>query len=200
MAQTIPAPQTYDAERVRTQLGPTLHDHWRLFMFEGVALVALGAAAIAVPPLASFAVTVFLGWLFLVGGTVGLVATFSMRPMRGFWWSLLSSALALTTGAILLWWPLRGVMSLTLVLAIYFMADGISSIMLALDHRHEASPSWGWLVASGVVDWILAAFILAGWPQTGAWVIGLFVGIDLVFAGAALVMVAWQARKAATHS
>jgi uncharacterized membrane protein HdeD (DUF308 family) len=197
MVESIHTPQAFDVDRMRTTLKEALHDHWKLFLFEGIALIALGAAAVAVPPLASLAVTVFVGWLLLVGGGIGLVAALYGHAMKGFWWALLSSALALAAGAILLWLPLRGILTLTLVLAAYFIADGVASIMLAIEHRHDESRAWGWLVASGIVDFILAGVIISGWPGTAAWVIGLIVGVDLMFAGWALVMIALRSRKAA---
>lgn len=197
MAHSIQAPQALDTDRLRAKLSKAMHDHWRLFLIEGVVLIALGAAAVVVPPVASVAVTIFVGWLSLVGGGVGLVTTLTAKHAPGFWYSLLSAVLALAVGAVLLWWPLRGVLTLTLVMAAYFFADGIASNMLALEHRRDNTRSWGWLIASGGVDLVLAGLIITDWPGTAAWAIGLIVGIDLMLGGAALVMVTLGARTAA---
>ena len=174
----------------------SIRRHWVLFLIEGLMLVAFGAIAIIVPGAAALAVTVLLGWLFLLSGVFGLITTFWMRRMPGFWWALLSALLAIATGAALLWWPFGGVLSLTLGLAIFFLIEGAVSIMYALDHRREFSGRWGWMLASGVVDIVLALLILAGFPGTATWAIGLLVGINMLMGGVALVAMALHARTA----
>ena len=174
----------------------SIRRHWVLFLVEGLMLIAFGAIAIIVPGAAALAVTVLLGWLFLLSGILGLVTTIWMRQLPGFWWSLLSALLAIATGAALLWWPFCGVLSLTLGLAIFFLIEGAVSIMYALDHRREFSGRWGWMLASGVVDIVLALLILAGFPGTATWAIGLLVGINMLMGGVALVAMALHARAA----
>ena len=93
------------AERV----AQSIRDHWVLFLVEGIVLVVLGVLAIVVPPIATLAVTILIGWLFLISGIVGLVTTFMARHAPGFWWSLLSAVLAIAAGVVLLVWPLSGV-------------------------------------------------------------------------------------------
>src|SRR5262249_35210460 len=94
----------------------SIHDHWALFLTEGVLLVIFGAAVIVVPPFATLAVTIFLGWLFLISGISGFVITLMERQAAGFWWALLSAILAIVVGGLLLWKPLEGIVSLTIVL------------------------------------------------------------------------------------
>jgi uncharacterized membrane protein HdeD (DUF308 family) len=171
----------------------SLRDHWVLFLVEGIVLVVLGLAAIMLPVVATLAVAIFLGWLFLISGIVGLITTFMMRNAPGFWWSLLSAVLALGAGLILLAWPVSGAVSLTLVLIVFFVIEGVASIMLALEHR--TAGRWGWLLASGIVDLILAALILAGLPGTAAWALGLLVGINMLFGGASMIGMALHARS-----
>jgi len=172
----------------------SIRRHWVLFLVEGLLLIAFGAIAIIVPGAAALAVTVLLGWLFLLSGILGLVTTIWMRQLPGFWWALLSAMLAIATGAALLWWPFGGVLSLTLGLAIFFLIEGAVSIMYALDHRREFSGRWGWMLVSGVVDIVLALLILVGFPGTAAWAIGLLVGINMLMGGIALVAMALHAR------
>ena len=174
-----------------------LHEHWVLFVVEGVVLLVLGATAVVLPPIATLAVTILFGWLFLVSGIVGLVTTFWMRHAPGFWWSLLSAALGIIVGAMLLASPVTGALSLTLVLIAFFLIEGAVSIMFALEHKRELSGQWGWMLASGVVDLVLSVMIFAGLPSTAAWAIGLLVGINMVFGGSALIAMALHARKAA---
>jgi uncharacterized membrane protein HdeD (DUF308 family) len=182
------------AELQRAALA-SLHEHWKFYLIEGIILVALGAAAVAVPQIATAAVTILLGWLFLISGIVGLFTTFWMRGVPGFWWSLLSAVLALVVGVMLGAWPLQGAVSLTLVLIAFFFVEGVASIMFALEHRRELPGAWGWMFASGVVDLILGGVIVAGLPGAAQWALGLLVGINMLFGGAALIAMALQARN-----
>ena len=184
-----------DIDRLEREVARSIHAHWKLFMIEGVVLLVLGLAAIVVPPIASLAVAIFLGWLFLVSGMVGLLTTYWMRHAPGFWWSLLSAVLALVVGVVLIGWPISGVLSLTLVLITFFLIEGAASIMYALEHRRQLPDRWGWMLASGIVDLVLAALIFIGLPATAAWAIGLLVGINMVFGGVALIAMAMTARR-----
>ena len=174
-----------------------LREHWVLFLVEGIVLLALGAIAVVLPPIATFAVTILLGWLFLVSGIVGIVTTIWMRHAPGFWWSLLSAVLGIVVGAMLLASPLVGAFSLTLVLITFFIIEGAASIMFAFDHRRELSGQWGWMLMSGIIDLALALMIFAGLPSTAAWAVGLLVGINMIFGGAAMIVMALHARKTA---
>jgi uncharacterized membrane protein HdeD (DUF308 family) len=178
-------------------LKKAMHDHWGLFLAEGIILVLLGFAAIVVPPIAGLAATLFLGWLFLIAGVVGLVATLRAQRAPGFGWALLSAILAVIAGIVLLWNPLQGLATLTLVLTAFFIADGILMIILAIAHRRELTGRWEWMIINGLVDLILAAIIISGFPGTLVWAFGLIVGIDLLFGGASLIAVALAARKEA---
>ena len=173
----------------------SLHDHWRAFLIEGIILVVLGLAAIALPPIAGLATTVVLGWLFLFGGIVGLIATFNQRNSPGFWWALLSAAVAVLAGGVLLANPLQGVTTLTVVLIAFFLVDGVLIIVLAFEHRRELTGRWEWMMLGGVMDLVLAGIIIAGLPGTLAWALGLLVGIDLVFGGMSLIAMALSARN-----
>ena len=185
-----------DVARLQSQMREAVKANWKAFLIEGIVLVILGMAAIAIPLLASIAVTIFLGWLFLISGAVGLYLTFTTREMPGFWWSLLSAVLELAADIILIVLPVAGTLTLTLVVSAYFIAEGITTIMYALAHRKELSGRWGWLLMSGIVDLVVAALIIAGLPGSAAWAIGLLVGINLVFGGTSLIGMALAARKA----
>jgi uncharacterized membrane protein HdeD (DUF308 family) len=183
-------------EQVQTAMVTSLREHWRLFLVEGIILVVLGLAAIVVPPIATLAVELVFGWLFLISGIVGAITTFMMRQAPGFWWSLVSAILAIAVGVMLLLWPLSGVLTLTLVLVAFFIIEGIASIMFALEHKRELSGRWGWMLASGIIDLILAGVIIAGLPVTAVWALGLLVGINMVLGGTALIGMALHAREA----
>src|SRR5271154_1670771 len=184
-----------DIERMQSAIATSLGEHWRLFLFEGIVLLLLGFAAIAIPPLATFAVEILIGWLLLARGIIGMITTFRMRKAPGFWWSLLSAVVGVIAGVVLLAWPVSGVVSLTLVLTVFLFLEGFASIMMALEHRHGFAARWAMLLLSGIVDIILAGIILAGLPGTAAWAIGFLVGINLIFGGTALISMALHARS-----
>jgi uncharacterized membrane protein HdeD (DUF308 family) len=197
MAASVHPAQPFDAESLRIKFLNTVHDYWLLFLIEGVVLITLGFVAVVAAPLASLAVTIFIGWLFLIGGAVSFVATLLGHRLPGFLWSFLSAAIAIIAGSVLIWWPLRGVLSLTLVLSAFFIIDGIVSIMYSIEYRRHSSNSWGWIMASGIVDLLLAGLIISGLPGSAAWAIGLVVGINFMFGGSSLVVMALRARKTA---
>ena len=183
---------------VATAFGKSIGAHWRLFLAEGIILVALGVLAVAAPFVAGVAATLFIGWLFLFAGVSGLIFSYQCRSAPGFWWALLSSAVALLAGLSLLFNPLVGLFSLTFVLIAYFLVDGVLTIMLGLDHRRDLSDGWQWIVVSGVIDLILAAILISGLPGSALWALGLLVGIDLIFGGISIISVALAARKTAS--
>jgi uncharacterized membrane protein HdeD (DUF308 family) len=186
-----------DTERLERQFASALHENWYLLLIEGVILVLLGAAAIVISPqIATLAVVILFSWLFLISGVVGLITTFMMRQAPGFWWSLFSAILAIGAGIVLIGWPASGAQSLTLLLIFFFILEGVATIMYALDHRRELSGRWGLLLMSGIVDLILAAILLAGFPGTAQWALGLLVGINMLFGGAALIGLALHAKNA----
>jgi uncharacterized membrane protein HdeD (DUF308 family) len=184
--------QSFDT--ARDAVTRIVRDHWRLFLIEGIILVVLGLLAVAVPMVASLAVTILFGWLFLISGIVGLITTFVMGQAPGFWWSLLSGVLGVVVGGWLLVEPVQGLVSLTYLLIAFFIVEGIATIMFALEHRAALSGRWAWMLVSGVVDLFLAAVILAGLPGTVAWALGLIVGINMVFGGASMIGMALAAH------
>src|ERR1700748_3019301 len=183
-----------DISNLQSHVSAAVREHWKAFLFEGILLVILGLAAIIVPPLASLAVTIFLGWLFLISGIAGLVLTFWARQLPGFWWSLISALLAIAAGFVLLTRPVQGTLTLTIVVGVYFVAEGVATIMYALEHRRELSQRWSWLLVAGLRDSIIAAIIISGLPGSALWAIGLLVGINLLFGGATLIGVALAAH------
>jgi uncharacterized membrane protein HdeD (DUF308 family) len=189
--------------------GPTansIHDHWVLFLAEGVVLIALGLVAITVPSIAASYVSVALGWVFLGSGVVGLATAFWARQAPGFWWSLVSALLAILVGVVLivnephelygglLVWPFETTSPLRLILVLFFLVEGGASIMFAIEHRRHFSGRWAWMLASGGVDIVLASIIIFDLPGTSAWTMGLLVGINMILGGSALLAMGLHAR------
>ena len=193
----LPQDAPLNVTALQSRMIAAVRTHAKAFLVEGILLALLGLGAIVIPPLASLAVTIFLGWIFLVSGIAGLVLTFWARQMPGFWWSLISAVLAIGTGIILLLRPVQGTLTLTIVVGAYFLAEGVATIMYALEHRRELSGRWSWMLVAGLMDIVISFFIIAGLPGSALWAIGLLVGINLLIGGTALVGMALAARNGA---
>ena len=168
---------------VRTALG----ERWKWFVFQGIVMLALGCLAVAEPVIASVAADIYIGWLFLFSGLLGLVTMFSARDASAFFWILLTSALSLAVGILLIWKPDEGAVSLTLVLTAFFIAEGAFQVGTSISYRDVLPGSWGSLLASGITDLVLAGLIIYFWgliidfwPQSASWTLGLIVGTNLI--------------------
>jgi uncharacterized membrane protein HdeD (DUF308 family) len=182
---------------MRRAVGNALAAHWRLFLFQGVVMVVLGVLAVCVPMAATLAVDIYVGWLLLISGVFGLVALISTHHVHAFVWSLITAALSIGVGVLLIMKPLEGALSLTLVLTAFFIMEGVFQTAVAIASRHVMNRTWGWMLLSGIADLVLAAVIIAGWPGTAIWALGLLVGINLLTSGIALVMASLHGRDMA---
>ena len=183
-----------DLDALRRRMADAIKAHWKMFLLQGVVLIVLGLLAVALPQIATLAIEVLIGWLFLIGGVVRTIAILRGRNVPGYGWSLLVAVLAAIFGIVLLLHPLAGVLTLTTVLVIFFVIEGVAAIAIALEFRRTLG-NWVWVLLSGIVDLVLAYLIFAGWPSTATWAIGLLVGINMLFFGLSLVMTALAARS-----
>ncbi len=168
------------------------------FLIYGILLAITGALAIITPEIATLAAEIFLGWLLLISGAVGIFAVFSAGTSApGFGWNLLTAALYLLAGVALLWSPIAGILTITLFLTAYLLASGIMQVIAALGYRNSMPGIWGWVLASGLIDIVLAVLIFSGLPGTAVWVLGLLVGLNLLTTGISLIIAAMHARRAA---
>jgi uncharacterized membrane protein HdeD (DUF308 family) len=185
----------HDVEQAVTK---SLRAHWLLYMIEGTLLVVMGTLAIAIPPLAMVAITILLGWVFLISGVIGLFSTLWLREGPGFGSSLLSAILGIVVGIALFVMPVEGAFAITVMLVAFFVIEGAASILFALEHRRSLSGKWEWMLASGVIDLLLGALIVIYFGSSTAWVIaGVLVGINMLMGGVALILMAQHARKEA---
>lgn len=186
-------------------MDPTLHDmrravanafaaHWKLFMFQGAVMVVLGVLAICAPVAASIAVAIYVGWLLLISGIIGLIAIVSTHHVHAFLWSLITAALSVLIGVLLVLMPVQGAISLTIVLTAFFIAEGVFQTTVAIASRHVLAGTWVWMLLSGIADLVLAAIIIEGWPGTAVWALGLLVGVNLLTSGWAVVVAAFGGR------
>jgi uncharacterized membrane protein HdeD (DUF308 family) len=172
-----------------------LRENWKWFVFQGIVMLILGCLAVAEPVIASVAVDIYIGWLFMFSGVLGLVAMFSARDASAFFWMLLTSALSLAVGILLIWKPDEGTVSLTLVLTAFFIAEGVFQAGASISYRDVLPDSWRWQLASGIADIVLAGLIIYFWPQSASWTLGLIVGVNLITTGLAILMTAIEVSK-----
>jgi uncharacterized membrane protein HdeD (DUF308 family) len=144
-------------------------------------------AAIVYSVIATLVSVIFLAWLLIFAGVLEGAYAIRHRERGHLVLYLLEALLAIVVGGLLLQSPVRGAITLTLLLAAYFVISGVFRIVGALALR---LPHWGWLLVSGVINLGLGIIVWGGWPVTGLWVLGLFIGINLLFNGWARVMLA----------
>ena len=185
-------PTPADVQRAVTE---TMQTYWVLFLIHGVIMMVLGVLAVIWPQISTVAADIYIGWVFLLSGIVGLVTMFWAPSTPAFLWSLLTAALTLIVGVLLLWHPVVVVVSLTLALIAFFIVEGIFQIAAAIRYRDAFPDSWGWMVMSGIADLLLAGLIISGWPGTASWALGLIVGVNLISSGLAITMAALTGRS-----
>src|SRR4029077_18080431 len=114
-----------DITRLQQAVTQTMAEHWKMFLTEGILLVCRGVLPILTPPIATLAVTILVGWLFLISGVMGLIMTFMTRGAPGFWWSLISAIIGIAAGLVLLIRPAEGTLTLTVLLVAFFVIEGV---------------------------------------------------------------------------
>ena len=182
-----------DAARVmREAMRETVRRHSLWYLVQAGVMILAGILALVYPVLSSFAVVLFLGWLLIISGIVQGISLFDARNVPNFWLQLVSVALSVIVGVLLIRHRGEGLLVLTLLLLVYFMVEGISKVIFALTIR--PFPNWGWVFASGVVGILVAFYLWASFPLTAIWLLGVLLGIQLICEGAALGYLAWKVR------
>ncbi|MFD0987696.1 HdeD family acid-resistance protein [Methyloligella solikamskensis] len=172
----------------------TISENRTWFFILGIILIVLGGVAIAFPFLTTIATKIFLGWLFLIGGIVQIIHAFSTKGWSEFFLNLLMGVLFLIAGAWLAFFPLTGIVTLTIFLAAMFAAQGVIEIVMAV--RMRPHDGWGWMLFAGIVALAVGLMIMLNLPTSAAWAIGLLVGINLLMTGWAYVLLPMMAGRA----
>ena len=170
-----------------------IKEHRKFFIFEGILFIILGFLAIVLPGAMTLGVELFLGWLLLLGGIIQGVRAFSAYRVPGFFASLFGALVSVIVGVLLLVYPLSGILTLTLLLTLFFFIEGIAKIIFAFSMKPNTN--WGTLLISGILSLALAFIIWSGWPGTAIWAIGLLVGINMLFSGCAMTYLGWNAKN-----
>jgi uncharacterized membrane protein HdeD (DUF308 family) len=188
---TSPSPDPTDLPAKELE---TLRKYSLLMLVVGIGLIIVGMAAISSSFIATLATVIFIGSFLLVGGIMEVLNAFWAHGWRGFWIHLLAGIVYLVLGLFMVRRPEKGAEFFTLMIAAALIVGGLFRIITALSHRFH---SWFWVLLNGVVTLVLGILIWQEWPDSAFWVIGLFVGIDMVFAGMSWVMTALTVRGAA---
>jgi uncharacterized membrane protein HdeD (DUF308 family) len=178
-------------QAIEVQIPHEVVQYWGWFLVFGIGLLVLGIAAVVRSVLATVATMLFFGWLLVLASGIEIAQAVLVGHWAGFFHHLLAAILFGVVGLILVTRPVISAEALTIFMALFFLIGGlfqfIASIAVAL-------PGWGWQAADGIITFILGALVLAQWPVSGLWVIGLFVGIDLIFYGAGWIAIALGLR------
>lgn len=175
----------------------SLSKNWGWVLASGIAFVLLGVLALVFSVLTTLASVFVLGWLLAFAGIFEAVHAFKMTRWSGFLLELLAAILYVVVGVLMIVRPAAGALSLTLLIGAFFLVSGIFRTAAAATIR---PPRWGWFLMSGLVTLSLGLLIVAEWPTSGLWIIGMFVGIDLVFNGTWLIMLASGVRESARRT
>jgi uncharacterized membrane protein HdeD (DUF308 family) len=159
----------------------------------GVLLVILGVVAIGSPFLAAVAVSLVVAWLILLAGVVHVMLAIRAHGAGSMIWKLLVGLAYLFFGAYLLMHPALGVASLTLLLAVLFLIEGILDIVLFFSLRSLGGSLW--LLVDGIITLLLGLMIYVRWPSSSAWALGTLVGVSMIVSGVARVMLSLTLRQ-----
>ena len=165
---------------------------WLWLVVLGIALIVLGTILLGSPVIATLATVTTLGVLILLGGAMEVVGAFWCQEWSGFFLALLSGILGVVVGLMLLANPIQGGITLTILLASFLFVGGIFKAVAALAHRFGG---WGWLLLSGVVDVVLGVMIWRELPMSGLTIIGVLVGISIIFRGVSWLMVGFALKR-----
>jgi len=182
------------SEVFRHAMRDTIRKHSLWYMIEGAILVIAGVLAIMYPFFSSVAVIVMLGWLLILSGVAQGISLIGAKQAPHFWLQVISVILSVLIGFLFLRDPAQSLLTVTLLLLVFFLMEGVSKIIFALTIR--PLPNWGWVLASGVLSVALAGILWGDLPVTAIWLIGLMLGIQLIGTGAAIGFLAWRIRHA----
>ncbi len=183
-----------NSAEVRADLKAELEEvkqYWGWVLGLGICLMGLGVVACIAAELTTLTSVVFLGWMLLIAGVVQIAHAFSFRIGKGFIATMLSGVLYAVAGFLLASRPGLGAVSITMMLSAFFLAAGVGRAVYAAVERYRG---WGWSLFSGVLTTIMGLFVWGALPEAALWVLGTFVGVEMIFSGWAIAMLAGAAR------
>jgi len=181
------------AQVMREEMRRTVKRYSLWYLVQGGLMILAGILALVYPAISSVAVVFFIGWLLIFSGIFQGISLIGARHVPHFWLQLISVALFIVVGALFLRSPGESLLTLTLLLIVFFLIEGISKVIFALTIR--PFPNCGWVLVSGIIGILLAFYLWASIPVSAAWLLGVLLGIELICEGAAISHLAWQVRK-----
>ncbi len=181
------------AEVMRSAMRDVIKRHSLWYLLQGGLMVLTGIVAFLFPVFSSVAVVLMLGWLLIISGIFQAISLIGATNVPHFWLQLISVVLSVVIGILFLRNPGQGLLTLTLLLIVFFMVGGMAKVIFALTIR--PFPNWGWVLASGAIGVLLSIYLWSSLPVTAAWLLGLLVGIQLISEGSAQAYMAWHVRK-----
>jgi len=179
------------AQQASTQVPAEIIHNWGWFLLFGIGLLILGIVAIVRSVAATVVSMLFFGWLLLIGAGIEIVQTIMAGRETGMFQHLAAAVLFGVVGLLMVWRPVASAEILTLLMGAFFLVTGLFQIVAPV---MSSLPEWGWHTINGIITVLLGFLVLAQWPVSGLWVIGMFVGIDLFFYGIAWIAVALHLR------
>ncbi len=180
------------AEVMRNAMREAVRRHSIWYLVQSALMILAGILALVYPVVSSVAVVVLLGWLLIISGVAQGISLIGARNVPHFWLQLVSVVLSVIVGVLFLRHPGESLLTITLLLIVFLLVEGISKLIFALTIR--PFPNWGWVFASGIVGILLAFYLWSTLPVTALWLLGLMLGIQLICEGAALGYLAWMVR------
>jgi uncharacterized membrane protein HdeD (DUF308 family) len=180
-----------DIQTLQVQIPHEMNQYWGWFLAFGIGLLVLGIGAVVRSVAATVVSMVFFGWLLVLASGIEIAQAVLVGHWVGFFHHLLAAILFGVTGIIMITRPVISAEVLTVFMATFFLIGGLFQLISSVA---VAMPGWGWQAADGIITFVLGALVLAQWPASGLWVIGLFVGIDLIFYGGAWIALALGLR------
>jgi uncharacterized membrane protein HdeD (DUF308 family) len=170
------------------------HSGW--FIALGIAFIVGGFLALLMPLVASVAVALLVGWVFILVGIVQLVHAWQIRDWGGAIWQTIIGLVILVGGIAMVIDPIVAALTLTILVGVVFLVKGVAQIVLATNLRPRGG--WQWVLAAGILSVLVGLMILLAWPLSGAWVLGTLAGLSFILTGWSYVMMAMAARRVAT--
>jgi len=183
-----------NVQSLDVQIPHEIIQYWGWFLAFGIGLMVLGIAAVVRAMTATIVSMLFFGWLLVFACGIEIAQAIVVGHWAGFFHHLLAAILFGVVGVLIVSRPLLSAEVATVVVAVFFLIGGLFELVGSL---WVALPGWGWQVADGLITFVLGILVLAQWPASGLWVIGLFIGIDLIFYGAAWIALAAGLRGSA---
>jgi uncharacterized membrane protein HdeD (DUF308 family) len=172
------------SQAMREAMRETVKSDSLWYLIQSILMILGGILALIYPIVSSVAVVLFLGWILIISGIVQGISLIGAQNVPNFWLQLISVALSVIVGVLFVRHPGEGLLTLTLLLIVFFMVEGISKLIFALTIR--PFPNWGWVLASGIIGILLSFYLWSSLPITAVWLLGMLLGIQLICEGAAL--------------